>query len=90
MNDLEISRFELHKVADFLPYPFIIAEVIEGVHHNTYLNEKFLLEIGYSLDEIPTIEKWYEHAYPDKFSRNKVISAWNREEIKSQNKVKFL
>ena len=23
-SELQISRFELHKVADFLPYPFII------------------------------------------------------------------
>ncbi len=87
-NDLEISRFELHKVADFLPYPFIIAEVIDGIHYNTYLNEKFLLEIGYTLEEIPTIEKWYEHAYPDQFNRDRVISAWEQEQIKSQNQGK--
>ena len=35
-NELQISRFELHKVADFLPYPFIIAEVINGIHYNTF------------------------------------------------------
>lgn len=87
-NDIEISRFELHKVADFLPYPFIIAEVIDGIHYNTYLNEKFLLEIGYTLEEIPTIEKWYEHAYPDQFNRDRVISAWEQEQIKSQNQGK--
>jgi signal transduction histidine kinase len=87
-SDLEISRFELHKVADFLPYPFIIAEVIDGIHYNTYLNEKFLLEIGYTLEEIPTIEKWYEHAYPDQFNRDRVISAWEQEQIKSQNQGK--
>lgn len=84
MDELEISRFELHKVADFLPYPFIIAEVIDDVHYNTFLNEKFLEEIGYSIEEIPTIEKWYEHAYPDENYRNKVITAWDREEIDSQ------
>lgn len=88
MSDVEISRFELHKVADFLPYPFIIAEVIDGIHYNTYLNEKFLSEIGYTLEEIPTIEKWYEHGYPDKFNRDKVISAWDEEEIKSKNQSK--
>ena len=58
-NKLQISRFELHKVADFLPYPFIIAEIIDGIHYNTFLNEKFSEEIGYTLDEIPTIETWY-------------------------------
>ena len=82
--DLNVSRHELHKVADFLPYPFIIAEVIEGVHQNTYLNEKFLEEIGYTLDQIPTIEKWYEHAYPDQVYRDSVITSWDKEEIESQ------
>lgn len=82
--DLVISRQELHKVADFLPYPFIIAEVIDGVHQNTYLNEKFLEEIGYTLNQIPTIEKWYDHAYPDLLYRESVINNWDQEELESQ------
>lgn len=88
MDNLEISRFELHKVADFLPYPFIISEVIDGIHHNTFLNEKFLDEIGYSIDEIPTIEKWYEKAYPNELYRNKVRDAWDQKEIESQQTEK--
>lgn len=85
---LKISRFELQKVADFLPYPFIIAEVIDNVHWNTFLNEKFLEEIGYSYDEIPTIEKWYEFAYPDEEYRKKVIASWNNKETESlQNRT---
>ena len=84
MDNLDISRFELHKVADFLPYPFIISEIIYNVHLNTYLNEKFLQEIGYTLQEIPTIEKWYEKAYPDSDYRKKVIHSWNQQEIELQ------
>ncbi|MEO5775981.1 MAG: PAS domain-containing sensor histidine kinase [Flavobacterium sp.] len=79
-NELQISRFELHKVADFLPYPFIIAEVINGIHYNTFLNEKFSEEIGYTLEEIPTIEAWYNYAYPDHTYRDGVIRAWDEEE----------
>ena len=85
-NNSEISRIELQNVADFLPYPFIIAEVISGVHWNTYLNEKFLEEIGYQIEEIPTIEKWYEMAYPDEVYRQNVIRLWDLEEIDSQRK----
>lgn len=83
-KELQISRFELHKVADLLPYPFIIAEVIDGIHYNTFLNEKFSAEIGYTLDEIPTIEAWYNHAYPDDVYKNEVITAWDEEEINSK------
>jgi K+-sensing histidine kinase KdpD len=88
MDELRISRFELHKVADFLPYPFIIAEVIDGIHYNTFLNEKFSEEIGYTLEEIPTIETWYEHAYPDEAYRKKVIKDWDEEEINSKQEGK--
>ncbi|MGC4039696.1 MAG: PAS domain-containing sensor histidine kinase [Flavobacterium sp.] len=87
-NEMQLSRFELHKVADFLPYPFIIAEVIDGIHYNTFLNEKFSEEIGYTLDEIPTIGTWYEKAYPDDAYRDEVITAWDEEEINSKQEGK--
>jgi len=87
-GNLNVSRIELHGVADFLPYPFIIAEVIENVHHNTYLNEKFLEEIGYSLEEIPTIEAWYEKAYPEPSYMNKVITDWDNEQLLAEQKGK--
>lgn len=87
-GNLNVSRIELHGVADFLPYPFIIAEVIDDIHHNTYLNEKFLEEIGYSLEEIPTIEAWYEKAYPEPSYMNKVITDWDKEEVLAQQKGK--
>jgi len=79
-----ISREALQEVADFLPYPFIIAEDFGDKHLNTYLNEKFLEEIGYTLEEIPTIESWYEHAYPDSIYRENVIRSWDLEEKDSQ------
>jgi len=88
VGKLDVSRIELHGVADFLPYPFIIAEVIDDIHHNTYLNEKFLEEIGYSLEEIPTIEAWYEKAYPEPDYMTKVINDWDNEQLLSQQKGK--
>lgn len=88
VGNLNVSRIELHGVADFLPYPFIIAEVIDNVHHNTYLNEKFLEEIGYSLEEIPTIEAWYEKAYPEPDYMHKVITDWDNEQLLSEQKGK--
>lgn len=88
MSKHKISRFDLHHVADFLPYPFIIAEVINGVHLNTFLNEKFKEEIGYTLQEIPTIQAWYEHAYPNAAYRKTVINDWDQEELNSKQEGK--
>ena len=81
-----ISRTAIQEVADFLPYPFIIAEVIDGKHLNTYLNEKFQEEICYTLEEIPTIEAWYEMAYPDKTYRDRIIETWDNEEAASKKR----
>lgn len=83
-NVQKISRKALQEVADFLPYPFIIAEDFGDEHLNTFLNEKFLEEIGYTLSEIPTISDWYEHAYPDADYRESVIQNWNKEEKELQ------
>ncbi len=88
MSKHKISRFDLHHVADFLPYPFIIAEVINGVHLNTFLNEKFKEEIGYTLQEIPTLQAWYEKAYPVAAYREIVINEWDGEEINSRQEGK--
>ena len=54
------------------------------MHQNTFINESFKNDIGYSLDEIPTIEAWYAHAYPDIDYRHEVINQWNLEEVISK------
>ncbi len=61
---------------DNLPYPFLMAEVVDGVCYNKVVNSKFLDEIGYPVTEIPTIDDWFEKAYPDLTYRNQVIASW--------------
>ena len=41
-----------------------------------YVNPRFVDLFGYTLDEIPTGQKWFRKAYPDKEYRNQVISEW--------------
>jgi hypothetical protein len=56
-NDVKISRIGLQKVADFLPYPFIIAEDFGDEHLNTYLNEKSLAPCKIRNTSIPPASK---------------------------------
>lgn len=44
-----------------------------------YINRKFTEMFGYRLEEIPTVAKWYQRAYPDKAFRNDVIHLWMRQ-----------
>ena len=41
------------------------------------MNNRFLSDIGYSLDDMPTINEWWLLAYPDEKYRKWVIDSWN-------------
>ncbi len=49
-------------------------------HFNTY----FLNMFGWDADEIDTLEKWFEIAYPDEEYRNEVITTWGNIIAKAQ------
>ncbi len=76
LNKLFISEDTLQKILDFLPYPFLVSESKGGAQLNAYVNKKFLEEIGYTLQEIPTINDWFQIAYPDADYREQVEEKW--------------
>ena len=41
-----------------------------------FLNRKFTKTFGYTLDDIPTLDKWWEKAYPDINYRKEVQKTW--------------
>jgi PAS domain S-box-containing protein len=41
-----------------------------------YLNPKFVEKFGYTLDDIPTQERWFRLAYPDPGYRQAVVEQW--------------
>jgi len=67
----------LHKILDFLPYPFLVAREINGVLHHVYINQKFRDEIGYTIEEIPTMVEWFKFAYPNLDYRKQVEENWS-------------
>ena len=76
LDNFRIDRKILQKILDFLPYPFLVAEFRNGTHTNIFVNQKFKDEIGYTIAEIPTIEDWFDKAYPDPHYREEVIKTW--------------
>jgi signal transduction histidine kinase len=73
---LKVPKATLESILDFLPYPFIQAETKAGAVLNTYLNKRFIEEIGHELHEIPSIEHWFEVAYPDWEYRQYIQKKW--------------
>lgn len=76
VDNFRIDKKILQRILDFLPYPFLVAEFRNGIHTNIYLNQKFILEIGYTLSEILTIDDWFNKAYPDPHYRDEVMKSW--------------
>ncbi|MBN1102949.1 MAG: PAS domain S-box protein, partial [Deltaproteobacteria bacterium] len=47
-----------------------------------YLNPKFTEIFGYTLDDLPTKDVWFQKAYPDEAYRKEVVAVWSRDSIK--------
>lgn len=42
-----------------------------------FRNRRFVDIFGYPQEEVPTLEQWWQRAYPDPIYRDKVMQAWN-------------
>jgi PAS domain S-box-containing protein len=59
----------------------------------TYLNECFVATFGYTREDIPNVDAWFERAYPDPAYRAEVIESWGREQqaaLSHDNLIKAL
>jgi len=44
-----------------------------------YFNPKFREIFGYTMEDLPHKQSWFEKAYPDAQYRNQVFSAWKKD-----------
>ena len=68
------SEKQFRKMVEGFPYPIGITKG----NRYTYLNEKFTSIFGYTLQDIPTIDDWFNLAYPDEEYRELVRATWNQ------------
>jgi len=78
LDQLDIDKENLKRILDFLPYPFLVSETDHGKRNNIFVNQRFLDEIGYSCEEMPTNDDWFMLAYPDPTYRKKIKAEWNK------------
>ena len=71
---LELSEAKLRLTLDHVPVPMAIKEVGAGI---TFLNQEFVRNFGYTLEDIPTVERWAELAYPDPDYRRATMDTWD-------------
>lgn len=86
LSGQSINSLSAHiAIIDEAPVPFAINDALGNI---TYLNKGFIQTIGYTTDDIPTLEDWWPLAYPDPQYRKWVTKTWrnNLEESRSANK----
>jgi signal transduction histidine kinase len=77
LNRLNVEKETLKRILDFLPYPFLVSESVHGRRQNIFVNEKFIDEIGYTCEEMPYVEDWFNLAYPNPLYRQEIKEEWS-------------
>jgi signal transduction histidine kinase len=75
-NKLGFDEITLERLLNFLPYPFLLSESVDATERTIFLNKKFVQEIGYTAEEIPTIKEWFKFAYPEPDYQKTVVNEW--------------
>jgi two-component system, sensor histidine kinase and response regulator len=75
-NHQKITIETLQGVFELLPYPFLLSRKHSGTWVHSAANRHFTTELGYTLDDIPTIDEWFSKAYPDQSYRNDIRKEW--------------
>lgn len=72
---LRENEAKLRSVIEATPVPLALNDERGNI---TYLNKAFIETLGYTIDDIPTLEDWWPRAYPDSQYRQWVATNWSR------------
>jgi PAS domain-containing protein len=72
MTDLPTTFF------DMLPVPIAVTKRVEGDLNSPilFVNSEFTEQFGWTLDDIPDKNSWWQHAYPEPKYQKAVASQW--------------
>lgn len=75
-NRLALAKSEeqRQRLVEVSPIPLVI---MKGNQEILFVNRKFTELFGYTLEDIPTIESWWQQAYPDATYRAEVRQHWD-------------
>ena len=75
-EQLEYSKTRFHNLLQNIPIA-----VGCGQHDGTitFLNNKFIDLFGYEREKLPTLNAWWERAFPDKTTRQTVVDMWTQD-----------
>lgn len=72
-RELQASERQFRQLLEDLP----VAAAWANEHGRVeFVNRKFTTLFGYSLSDIPDLDAWFQHAYPDPEKRRDIVSRW--------------
>ena len=71
-----VPSSKLQRLIDGLPIAIAIHK-LDAERTLAFINEQFVRQFGYTLDDIPTVTHWALLAYPDDAYRREVFSVWD-------------
>lgn len=78
-HDLGVNTERRIQIEDILDSSPIAIGWSDGENRIEYINRQFTSLFGYTLEDLPDLETWYRHAYPNEDYRNTTIRPWNRQ-----------
>jgi len=66
------ASFQL--IVERVPFPLCLVSQSGKIE---FINDRFIQVFGYTVDDIPSLEEWWQLAYPDKTYREWVLETWN-------------
>lgn len=73
---LKESNDILQRFFDASPIPMCFTDM--NSNKMEYINNKFTEFFGYSLNDVPNVQDWFNKAYPDNNYREEVVSRWTK------------
>ena len=72
---LRASEAHFRQLVTALPIPIAFCDSLGNI---VTLNKRFTQVLGYTQDDIPTMDDWFQKAYPDEGYRGEVVEGWVR------------
>ncbi len=75
---LRASEKDARAIIEALPMALAMTDLQGNI---TYLNQEFIQTVGYTLEDIPTLEKWWPLAYPNPQYRERISDDWQKQQM---------
>lgn len=72
---LQESETKFRAIIEAMPLALALTDAQGNI---TYLNNAFVDLLGYTADEIPTLDAWWQHVCPDVQYRQQMVQRWQR------------